>query len=46
MRKFTTLDLSVYFNADRSNEPVAGRVPWHPELHAFMAQLPGGAQTF
>ncbi len=46
MHKFTTLDLSAYFNADRGNEPIAGRAPWHPELHAFMGQLPGGEQTF
>ena len=46
MSKFTPLDLSAIYNSGRGNEPIDGRLPWHPKMHPFIQKLPGGKQVF
>ncbi len=48
MEKFSTLDLSAYFNATRDNEPPGPGLPspWHPDIAEDIQSLPAGSQAF
>ncbi|MGQ9555413.1 MAG: CehA/McbA family metallohydrolase [Anaerolineae bacterium] len=48
MAKFTTIDLSRHFNADRTNQPLrpGEEPPWQAEIVKPLQELPAGAQTY